>query len=279
MSERLTLQKGDCVEVMGLDYIHAEKIRRAFINAGGNLNAYSLPDEIFRMLIIKPDGLIEYCAPQYFEIQRILTIDQVLNATNSQPPAQAIEVDKAIEGVDCFFETGSFQDCCKKYEAVEPVSMAKFMENNPVCPNCSKPISITFEHGTEYTHKCGQKFRSFGNALFMYGVDKSEWDGEGLPPVGTRCLLGKVDEWTKYGLKVGDEVEIIAHYDNAGINVCAFTFGVPGETMDVDAGRSFRPIKSERDKVIHEAKAQLVGAGDDILAALYDADMLKMPEV
>lgn len=96
-------------------------------------------------------------------------------------------------------------------------------------------------------------------------VDKDEWDGEGLPPVGVECEFNHPDfGWTP--------CEVVGQYCHDA--VCAPNGGgyFGGRFSD------FRPIKSERDKVIHEAKAQLVGAGDDILAALYDAGMLKMPD-
>ena len=79
--------------------------------------------------------------------------------------------------------------------------------------------------------------------------DPTPWQGEGLPPVGTVCefhgLYPKDDEWHK-DLEPGTQVTVIAHYDNAGTLVAAFTFGQPGINMAVDCAVEgwFRPIKS-----------------------------------
>jgi hypothetical protein len=100
-----------------------------------------------------------------------------------------------------------------------------------------------------------------------------QWDGWGLPPVGTVCEM--TDE-TSTGWV---EVEIIAQHRGFSIGWCdkremVYFSSKPGE---------FRPIQSERDRVITKMQVASQGEiGAPISATqainLYDAGYRKMPE-
>lgn len=72
------------------------------------------------------------------------------------------------------------------------------------------------------------------------------WFGKGLPPVGTVCQLVNVERGTDWRHESvnGAKVTIVAHYDNDGASVAAFTVGQPGISFTVDSAiaRNFEPI-------------------------------------
>lgn len=87
------------------------------------------------------------------------------------------------------------------------------------------------------------------------------WDGEGLPPVGTKCEF-------KCATGVWSEVEITAIARNG---LCFVEPGKDGENY-VAFSREFRPIRSERDEAINQI-AELIGRGTFHVDAtsVYDA--------
>ncbi|MGB1293718.1 MAG: hypothetical protein ACPG5Z_16345, partial [Pseudoalteromonas sp.] len=95
------------------------------------------------------------------------------------------------------------------------------------------------------------------------------------------------------GLSVGDEVAIINHVVNDGTWLAVFTYGVQGSNFGVNMGvaQCFRPIQSEREKVIEKSYSiyendstneEVAGwVSEHVKIALglaYDAGSLKMPE-
>lgn len=99
-------------------------------------------------------------------------------------------------------------------------------------------------------------------------ASKTEWDGEGLPPVGCDCEFKSASgEW------VGVEITAIARN-----GLCFVEPGKTGENY-VSFSREFRPIRSEAEKKRDEAETALrtclagTGAGITPLAAhcIYDA--------
>lgn len=117
-----------------------------------------------------------------------------------------------------------------------------------------------------------------------------EWNGEGLPPVGTVCEFAgfNPEETMPTDPRVGDQVTVIAHFMSGSFEVAAFTFYAPPEFEYLQVAQGaygcFRPIRTpeqiaadERSKAI-EAMEQL-GIGNpsrhDLLAALYDAGYRK----
>lgn len=102
------------------------------------------------------------------------------------------------------------------------------------------------------------------------------WSGEGLPPVGTVCQLVNVErgpDWRHESVN-GAEVTIIAHYDNDGALVAAFTVGQPGIDFTVDSAvaRNFEPLPSEREAACRQLLADAYQDIND--AALRQAQRL-----
>jgi hypothetical protein len=88
------------------------------------------------------------------------------------------------------------------------------------------------------------------------------WNGEGLPPVGTTCIYNF--ETRPY--------EIIAHRDG-------FAIGWRNDAVTIASKipQSFRPIKSDREKAIEEMLKLNSYDGDRVfMGALYDAGYRKV---
>lgn len=105
-------------------------------------------------------------------------------------------------------------------------------------------------------------------------MGKKQWPGpeDGLPPVGTGCLMDNARrDWAK--------VEIIADRDGYRFGWCSEELQVYFSSDPDD----FRPIRTEKERVV-EAAIQAAGFGEDativpiIIGRLYDAGCLKMPE-
>lgn len=119
-----------------------------------------------------------------------------------------------------------------------------------------------------------------------FPVAATEWDGEGLPPVGTVCEFNggesvPEDPWDP-DLQVGDQVEIIAHFDGGnGDILAAFTFhtmNINRGAVAVEQGRwgCFRPIRTPEQIATEQALReieQLYAEGGP--AAVYDAGYRK----
>jgi hypothetical protein len=115
------------------------------------------------------------------------------------------------------------------------------------------------------------------------------WTGEGLPPVGTVCKFSWVyggNEFKK-SLQPGAEVTIIAHYENNGDTVAAFTYLVPGG-KDVEAALEscFSPIPTPEQIAMEERKRVVEAVAEElkdlsgpkclgVLYGLYDLGYLK----
>lgn len=102
----------------------------------------------------------------------------------------------------------------------------------------------------------------------------AEWDGEALPPAGTVCEIApiKSDIWTEY--------KIIAYY---GIHAWIVEAGCLDPGTCLVGGCKFRPIKSQRDKVIEAAISKFGAFGsasgyDEVYGEMYDAGFLTLPE-
>ncbi|HHK0021537.1 TPA: hypothetical protein ACQQGR_004928 [Pseudomonas aeruginosa] len=107
----------------------------------------------------------------------------------------------------------------------------------------------------------------------------SEWNGQGLPPVGTVCIVEPHNTMWGFSSTSGYERKILAYY---GEYVWLGHAETPLETTRIDKV-DFRPLSTpeqiaaeEREKAIEEMR-ELVGDIDkvptwsDALAALYDA--------
>ena len=112
-------------------------------------------------------------------------------------------------------------------------------------------------------------------------VDKGE-----LPPIGVKCILSYYDCELHNGLRAGDEVEIFSHLKtSSGGEVAAFKhYDAYGNfCVEIAVASCFKPIKTEREKVIEKAALALKKKYGDILgdayeeycATLFDAELLK----
>ncbi|MHC9118272.1 hypothetical protein ACYTSF_28710 [Pseudomonas aeruginosa] len=116
---------------------------------------------------------------------------------------------------------------------------------------------------------CGSDFPTCANHLFDR-PEKVEWDGQGLPPVGTVCEFAggtySPEDPFDNDLREGDRVTIIAHFKDGDLDLAAFTFNPQVRNPDrgaacVEQGAygCFRPIRTpeqiaaeEREKAIEE---------------------------
>jgi len=97
-----------------------------------------------------------------------------------------------------------------------------------------------------------------------------EWDGTGLPPVGTECEANDVGHgWIS--------ATVIAHDEDEGVAVCKTDYGYDGYG-------ELRPLRTpeqrERQSVIEQAFSKLseFHDADQVLGDLYDAGMLHKQE-
>lgn len=108
----------------------------------------------------------------------------------------------------------------------------------------------------------------------------TEWDGQGLPPVGTVCEASRFGEWVECRIenhlkcykKSNLSTDVIFSYKLAS--------GKPEWYWhDGSDCSKFRPLKTERDRWITEGKK----ASSDILSSrqlgqIYDAGLAKLPD-
>ncbi|ANI04197.1 hypothetical protein A210_16580 [Pseudomonas putida SJTE-1] len=103
-------------------------------------------------------------------------------------------------------------------------------------------------------------------------IKRPEWNGEGLPPVGTVCEFAgfNPEETLPSDPVVGDRVTVIAHFKSGSIDVAAFTFFAPPEFEYLQVGQGahgcFRPIRTpeqiaeeEREKAITQILHVMLG--------------------
>lgn len=98
------------------------------------------------------------------------------------------------------------------------------------------------------------------NECIGQDVDMPEWSGEGLPPVGEKCVFFYDGPDWCWGdkLKNGDEVDIIAHFsardDSQHCMVAAFTNKNNHHVQVYQAiSGCFRPLRTEAEKKRDEA--------------------------
>ena len=106
----------------------------------------------------------------------------------------------------------------------------------------------------------------------------TEWDGEGLPPVGALCEYhaNYIGSHAQY-----EECEIIAHFDGEGERLAAYVYTQFDGTRLVGQGtaKSFRPIRSPEDvardaaineMLIIEGEMQDSYQPHELIAAIYE---------
>lgn len=117
------------------------------------------------------------------------------------------------------------------------------------------------------------------------------WSGEGLPPVGTVCEIAASTQYLTIRYPEGTKVKIYSNFtDDRGAEMAAFVDPI-GKVGGVATARCFRPIKTERERVIEAAAKALQEHDSDVTelvtnvsrfaeaaAALYDKGLLKGSE-
>ncbi|MGK7130894.1 hypothetical protein [Pseudomonas aeruginosa] len=136
-----------------------------------------------------------------------------------------------------------------------------------------------YDYWSENNGLRGTDFPTCANQLFERPA-KVEWDGQGLPPVGTVCEFAGGTHSTEdpfdKDLREGDHVTIIAHFKDGDLDLAAFTFNPQVRNHDrgtacVEQGAygCFRPLRTpeqiaaeEREKAALEMAALMSGHED-----------------
>lgn len=91
-------------------------------------------------------------------------------------------------------------------------------------------------------------------------ASQTQWNGEGLPPVGVVCEIAESTTYLHIGHPEGAVVKIYAHFtDDRGVELAAFVDSV-GKVGGVCTSKCFRPIRSEADRKRDEVIAKLTDA-------------------
>lgn len=120
-------------------------------------------------------------------------------------------------------------------------------------------------------------------------IKRPDWDGEGLPPVGTVCEFAgfNPEETLPTDPRVGDQVTVIAHFKSGSIDVAAFTFYAAPEFEYLQVAQGaygcFRPFRTaeqiaseERHRVVLQMQNDAsCHANKDLFEKLYDAGYRK----
>jgi hypothetical protein len=120
--------------------------------------------------------------------------------------------------------------------------------------------------------------RTFGKSVEQVAIprpepENPEWDGEGLPPVGTVCEVVSPNTGTS------SRIRIVAH----GETMLLADIEGQGESP-LMKGRNFRPLRPHRERVIDEAMSvsgpyiDSRATAEKMAGALYDAGMLHLSE-
>lgn len=120
----------------------------------------------------------------------------------------------------------------------------------------------------------------------------SEWNGEGLPPVGVVCEFQgdsakcPFDPWHA-DLHDGVKCTVIAHFKSKSLDLVAFTFVKPDGNTEVEQSLpgALRPIRTpeqiaaeERDKIINQMEFDTDCLNRGAFTKLYDAGWRKQVE-
>jgi hypothetical protein len=140
-------------------------------------------------------------------------------------------------------------------------------------------------------HYDGEKFSEMPNpSLFFDDWLKSriyiqerptEWNGTGLPPVGTECEIAASTPHQTVSWPEGTKVKVYANFtDDRGVELAAFVDAI-GSVGGVAVAKCFRPIRTpeqiaaeEREKAVIEMLARSNSCGTiprRMCEAIYDA--------
>lgn len=129
--------------------------------------------------------------------------------------------------------------------------------------------------GNSYVDQDGFFWRDSCNEMEVYR--RPVWDGNGLPPIGSKCLFDPREpddvEWHPKLLEDGSEVvEILAHYSPCGdsIVVAVFVFDSKdgGREVEQATAACFRPLPPPVDEELAEIERLYREGGP---AAVWDA--------
>ncbi len=148
------------------------------------------------------------------------------------------------------------------------------------CGNCSNEWTVAIgKEESEPCPRCGDNPMHPSKKLSVN--DKPEWIG-GVPPLGVVCEVWHGDEWIKC-LVLGGDI-----YNNIAYQLATGEY--KGEFNATPTEADFRPIQSERDKVIEKAISatdKILGAPSnslvtknsrEVLETAYDLGFLSMPK-
>jgi len=83
---------------------------------------------------------------------------------------------------------------------------------------------------------------------FTISTNNQNWDGNGMPPVGTVCEIAPSTPHLHIKHPEGSVVKIYAHFtDDRGIELAAFVDEI-GKVGGVCTSKCFRPLKTQEDK-------------------------------
>lgn len=137
-------------------------------------------------------------------------------------------------------------------------------------------IAVRFDHsGCRYRVTIDMQVEKIDGVCRAYDDDAkrverllrgAEWDGEGLPPVGTECEIKRVADWMPVTIKfISEQHTIFTTF--GGTEDCYQTFSL-----------QFRPIRSEADKKrdisvneMVEVYRNALGSPLNSMGELYDA--------
>ena len=132
------------------------------------------------------------------------------------------------------------------------------------------------DSGDRFIDRCRCSYRKINmdeEQIVHYPPEtKPEWNGEGLPPIGTVCEMLVGDDL------IGDRVLIMGYYnDLVWVTVQFWDDGVVyhgrHNTFTLTQDLTFRPTKSDKEKWVEQLckTLSIVPNGSDWLDAIYDA--------
>lgn len=153
----------------------------------------------------------------------------------------------------------------------------------------NNPEGATHRSGANFYRKTGPTWMLLGSGgkwiatatdwswLELNAVSlEAEWDGEGLPPVGTACIMiGCADDpdtadFEKYKSHVGSEVSIIAHRDvGTGVVAAVYEISIGGGMFEYYAmcADCFEPRKTQEQIAAEERENTIANIRRIILHA------------
>lgn len=139
----------------------------------------------------------------------------------------------------------------EKYINGNQYTIEQVREKFPLLSELQMSVGPHFEHEQKEVVRSDVKVSIGGNP--------DNWDGKGLPPVGTVCEALHTGGWYK--------CEILKHNTtNVGVKSAACDFG-----FTLAWSTNFRPLRSDREVWVSEAQKHCTEFGGNQLGNLFDA--------